>query len=97
MLESKKQTITKPDADEAKRFWSNIWGNACKHRQNAGWLSEVQDENAAAEAQQEFLIMIEMVQKACRNMSPWKAAGPDSVQENWIQRFTTLRGRVVHQ
>ena len=28
-------------------------------------------------AQQEFLIKVEVVQKVCKNMSPWKAAGPD--------------------
>ena len=56
MLKGKNQTVTQPDADEAKRFWSNIWENACKHRQNT-----------AAEAPQEFLIIVEMIQKACKN------------------------------
>ena len=97
MLEDKKQTIPQPDADEAKSFWSKIRGNACKNRQIAGWPSKVQDENAAAEAQQEFLITVEMVQKACKNMSPWKAAGPDGVQGYWIKEFATLHGRVAHQ
>ena len=67
------------------------------NRQNAGWLSEVQDENAAGEAQQEFLITVEKVQRACKNMSPWKATGLDGVQGYWIKGFTTLHGRVAHQ
>ena len=50
MLKGKKQTIIQPDVDKAKRFWRNFWWNACKHRQNAGWLSEAQDKNADAEA-----------------------------------------------
>ena len=77
-------------------FERTIWENACKHRQNAVWSSEVQDKNAAAETQQEFLKMVEMVQKACKNMSPWKAAGPDGVQGYWIKEFATLHGRVAH-
>ena len=30
-------------------------------------------------------------------MSPWKAAGPDEVQENWIKGITTLHRVVAHQ
>ena len=37
------------------------------------------------------------VEKVCKNMSLWKAAGPDGVQGYWIKEFTTWHGRVAHQ
>ena len=80
-----------------QRDFKAIFGRMHGNRQNAGWLSEVQDENSASEAQQEFLITVKRVKKACKNMSPWKAAGPDRVQGYWIKGFTTLHGRVAHQ
>ena len=80
-----------------QRDFKATFGRMHGNRQNAGWLSEVQDENAAGEAQQEFLITVEKVQRACKNMSPWKATGLDGVQGYWIKGFTTLHGRVAHQ
>ena len=34
--------------------------------------------------------MVEIVWKACKNMSPWIAAVPDGVQGYWIKEFTTF-------
>ena len=76
------------DADKSQIIWNNIWENACKHNQNARWLSEVKvkwvmgkDENASTGAQQRILMMVEMVQNTCKRMSPWRAARPYRVQE----------------
>ena len=31
----------KPDFEETKQFWSNIWDNEKKHERNAEWLTEL--------------------------------------------------------
>ena len=33
--------IEKPNAEESKQFWSNIWDNEKKHERNAEWLGEL--------------------------------------------------------
>ena len=31
----------KPNAEESKQFWSNLWNNEKEHERNAGWLREL--------------------------------------------------------
>ena len=31
----------KPDTEESRRFWSNIWGTGKSHNKNAEWLKEL--------------------------------------------------------
>ena len=97
ILEGKQQAHVQPDAEEAKTFWSNIWGNAGGHKEDADWLREVKRENERVGAQENFVITPCMVQKSCRGMSPWKAPGPDGVQGYWIKRLTSLHERIAGQ
>lgn len=80
ILEGKQQADAQPDAENAKTFWSNIWGNAGGHKDDADWLREVKRENERVVVQDNFVITPSMVQNACRGMSHWKAPGPDGVQ-----------------
>ena len=34
----------RPDAEESKQFWSNIWDNEKEHERNAEWLRELRAE-----------------------------------------------------
>ena len=34
----------KPNAEDAKQFWSNIWDNEKEHERNAEWLRELRAE-----------------------------------------------------
>ena len=34
----------KPNAEESKQFWSNIWNNEKEHERNAEWLRELRAE-----------------------------------------------------
>lgn len=43
------------------------------------------------------MITLNMVQKACKGMSPWRAPGHDGVQGFWIKRFTKLHDRIARQ
>ena len=36
--------IEKPNAEEIKQFWTNIWDNKKKHERNAEWLRELRAE-----------------------------------------------------
>ena len=37
-LGGKVNSNEKPDANESKRFWSNIWDNKVDHKKDAEWL-----------------------------------------------------------
>ena len=40
-LNGKTESSEKPDTEETRRFWSNIWGTGKKsHNKNAEWLKE---------------------------------------------------------
>ena len=43
-LNGKIRSSEKPDTEESRRFWSNIWGAGKSHNKNAEWLKELQSE-----------------------------------------------------
>ena len=43
-LNGKIKSSEKPDTEESRRFWSNIWGAGKSHNKNTEWLKELQSE-----------------------------------------------------
>ena len=44
-LNGKTESSEKPDTEETRRFWSNIWGTGKKsHNKNAEWLKQLRSE-----------------------------------------------------
>ena len=40
-LHEEGEKIAMPDAQEAKTFWTNIWGQEVEHNKDATWLREI--------------------------------------------------------
>ena len=43
-LNAKIESSEKPNTEESRRFWSNIWGTGKSHNKNAEWLKELRSE-----------------------------------------------------
>ena len=85
-----------PDADESKKFWSDIWSVTKEHNRNAEWLNNIR--NDIGDSQQgELEITAEMVSIQCRKMPNWKAPGRDGVQGFWLKNLRSFHGRLAEQ
>ena len=79
-----------PDADESKRFWSDIWGKEVKHNVRAEWLNDFKQEMGDIPKQQRVEITEPKLKKLLRKIPNWKAPGPDGLQGFWLKNFTSM-------
>jgi len=86
-----------PDAEESTRFWSDIWDNSVKHKENPEWLKNVEDELAGVGVQEDIRIETPKLRKQIRKIPNWKSPGPDGVQGYWIKNLTNLHGKIAVQ
>lgn len=95
-LEGEERVDIKPDGDEARQFWSDIWGKSKEHNSNAEWLKKLKAE-VGTEKQQQVSISASKVKRILGKMPNWKAPGPDLVQGFWLKNFTSVHSRLVVQ
>ena len=86
-----------PDADESRRFWSDIWSVKKEHNREAAWLRCLQNERNRDHFQEPVKVSVENVRKQCQKIPNWKAPGKDGVQGYWIKYLTSLHMRIVYQ
>eukprot|EP00795_Rhopilema_esculentum_P006840 gene6840-biopygen8293 len=91
-----KRENTTPDADESRKFWSNIWDNETQHNKKAKWLEELKN-NKPNLSQNDIEITTRMVNQQAKKIPNWKAPGPDGVQGFWIKKLTSLHERIAAQ
>ena len=60
--------IEKPNAEESKQFWSNIWDNEKEHERNAEWLRELRAEKDNMK-QNDINITTEMIKEQVEKIS----------------------------
>ena len=85
-----------PDAEESKKFWSDIWSQERTHMKEAEWLNVLREEKDDVQ-QDVFIISEEVVKEQCKKIPNWKAPGPDGVQGYWLKRLTSLHSRMAAQ
>ena len=83
----------KPDAEESKTFWSNIWGIEKKHNEDAEWLKDV-EESYRNIPQESFQINQGKIKKQLSKLPNWKACGPDKVHGYWLKIFNSVHERM---
>ena len=86
-----------PDAEESRRFWSDIWDQAVTHRESTDWLRKVENELGELTVQDDIHIEIKKVRKQIRKMPNWKSPGPDGVQGYWIKNLGNLHNSIALQ
>ena len=85
-----------PDAEESKKFWSEIWSIEKEHNRQAEWLQDLKrEQNNVVMGDME--ITEEMVKKQSRKIPNWKAPGRDGVQGYWIKQLSSLHERIANQ
>ena len=94
-LEGAQRESVIPDAEESRRFWSDIWDQAVTHRENTDWLRKVQNELKELTLQDDINIEIKKVRKQIRKMPNWKSPGPDAVQGYWIKNLSNLHNSIA--
>ena len=86
-----------PDAEKSNRFWSNIWDQQVKHKENPEWLRNVEEELTGLGVQDNIHIEVTKLKKQVRKMPNWKSPGPDGVQGYWIKNLSNLHGNIALQ
>ena len=65
-----------PDADESRKFWSDIWGNKVEHDREAEWMNDFKMGMEDTPKQHKVEITEVKVKKMLRMIPNWKAPGP---------------------
>ena len=86
----------KPNAEESKQFWSNIWYNENKHERNAEWLMDLRVKKDNLK-QNGINITTEMIKEQTKKIPNWKSPGPDGVQGYWLKKLITLHEHIAKQ
>ena len=74
-----------PDGQEAKTFWTDVWGQEVEHNKNSTWLREIKKDMNGKNKEAPVHILQEKLKKILKKI-PWilkkvkKAPGPDRVQ-----------------
>ena len=75
-LNGKERSDLKPDGEQTKKCWSEIWSKPSQHNRNAEWLNNLKEE-ISVEKQEPVKVSIDKVRKVLKRMPNWKAPGPD--------------------
>ena len=75
------EEIVIPDAQEAKTFWTDIWGQEVEHNKDATWSREIKKDMNGKNTQAQVQISQEKLKNILKKIPNWKAPGPDWVQE----------------
>ena len=86
-----------PDAEESARFWSDMWDEPVKHKENPEWLRNMEEEFTGLGVQDNIHIEVTKLKKQVRKMPYWKSPGPDGVQGYWIKNLNNLPGNIALQ
>ena len=85
------------DAEESRRFWSDIWDQAVAYRENTDCLRKMKNELGELTVQDDIHIEIKKVRKQIRKMPNWKSPGPDCLQGYWIKNLSNLHNSIALQ
>ena len=66
--EVERETVV-PDAEESTRFWSYIWDKPVKHKENPGWLRNLEEELTGLGVQDNIHMEVTKLKKQVRKMS----------------------------
>ena len=85
-----------PDADESKKFWSDIWSVGKEKNRSAKWFNNIKND-IGDKQQRQLEIASDMVTSQRRKLPNWKAPGRDGVQGFWLKKLRGLHGRIAEQ
>ena len=89
------EEIVIPDAQEAKTFLTDIWGQDVEHNKDATWLKEMKKDINGKNKQARVQISQEKLKKILKQIPNWKAPRPGGVQGFWLKNFTSLHKSLV--
>ena len=85
-----------PQAQEAVDFWKGIWESDIRHRDDAEWIEEIDNDVSERLVHQEDLsVNREMLKKQANKLPNWKSPGPDGVQGFWIKNLTSVHSSLA--
>ena len=96
-LEGTQRESVIPDAENSRRFCSNIWDQALTHRENTDWFRKAENGLGELTVQDDIHIEIKKVRKQIRKMPNWKSPGPDGVQGYRIKILSNLHSNIAIQ
>ena len=93
-LNGKAESNAKPDTDESRRLWSNIWDTGKSYNRDAEWLKELRSERNGIK---QGNITTEMVTRRTRKGPNWKCSMPDGARVYCLKNFAAFHERMVTQ
>ena len=78
----------KPDSEDSKQFWSDIWANEKEHERHAEWLRELRAEKHNIKQSDINITEMKTKQIKKKKKTNWKSSGPDGVQGHWLKKLT---------
>ena len=85
----------KPNAEEAREFWSQIWSVDKQHNDRASWLGDVRERFSGMQQMENVVITLDDVKTGIRKMANWKTPGPDGVRGFWFKKFHCLHAPIA--
>ena len=89
------EEIVMPDSQEAKIFWTDIWGQEVENNKDATLLREIKKDINGKNKQARVQILQENLKKILKEIPNWKAPGPDAIQGFWLKNFTSIQKNLV--
>ena len=89
------EEIVMPDSQEAKIFWTDIWGQEVENNKDATLLREIKKDINGKNKQARVQILQENLKKTLKEIPNWKAPGPDAIQGFWLKNFTSIQKNLV--
>ena len=71
----KKADVPNPNAEEARRFWRDIWSVEKEHNEQANWLESVKDSFAGVDKQPDVVLELDDVTAGYEKCPTGKSPG----------------------
>ena len=91
----RRETSDPPQADDVRKFWSEVWDKLVQYKEDGEWLVKVEKELEVVKIQNKVVIAKEDVIKQVRKMPNWKSPGLDYIQGFWLERFSSLHQTIA--
>ena len=91
-----KTTPGVPDAQESRKFWSDLWNQPVQHNKDAEWLKEQRKQAENVPRQHDICVTKEGVEQQSKGMANWKVQEPEEVHAYCTKNFiTALHNRIA--
>ena len=87
--------INPPTQDAIENFWASIWGQERQHKQNAPWITKIEQQQQNIPEQVFDTITAEELTTVIQKTHNWKAPGIDHLHNFWYKKLTSTHEQLA--